>query len=90
MTVRLMLDLAHALPEDAQRATLVGRAWVPGARPGPSPVALFQGEVFDISTLAATSCELLNARDPVSLIRGALGSVRRIGATADVLANSCT
>jgi len=88
MSPQLQLDAAFALPEDAQRATLVGRAWMPTRTPGPSPVAVLDGEVFDASAVAATSSELLNARDPVSLLRGARSAMRRIGAMDDLLANS--
>ncbi len=88
MSARLLLDVGRALPEDAQRATLVGRAWVPGRRPGPSPVAILQGEVFDLSAVAATASELLNARDPLSLMRSGRAAMRRIGDAAELLANS--
>ena len=88
MRARLLLDVGRALPEDAQRATLVGRAWVPGRKPGPSPVAILQGEVFDLSAVAATASELLNARDPLSLMRSGRAAMRRIGDAAELLANS--
>jgi fumarylacetoacetate (FAA) hydrolase family protein len=84
----LQLDARRGLPEDVQRATLVGRAWLPGRTAGPSPVAVLEGEVFDASNLAVTSSELLNARDPVSLLRGARAAMRRIGAAAELFANS--
>jgi fumarylacetoacetate (FAA) hydrolase family protein len=88
MSARLQLAAGRALPEDAQRATLVGRAWVPGRSAGPSPVAVLQGEVFDLSNVAATSAQLLNARDPLSLMRGARAAMHRIGDAAELLANS--
>ena len=88
MSAALQLDARRGLPEDAQRATLVGRAWLPGRTAGPSPVAVLEGEVFDASNLAVTSSELLNARDPVSLVRGARAAMRRIGTAAELFANS--
>jgi fumarylacetoacetate (FAA) hydrolase family protein len=88
MSPRLLLEACRALPEDAQRATLVGRAWVPGRKAGPSPVTIVQGEVFDLSSLAATISELLNARDPVSLVRAARGTARCVGDADELLANS--
>jgi fumarylacetoacetate (FAA) hydrolase family protein len=88
MSARLQLDAGRALPEDAQRATLVGRAWVPGRNAGPSPVTILDGQVFDASGVAATASELLNARDPLSVLRGARGAMRRIGDAAELLANS--
>ena len=48
------------LPEDAERATLVGRAWVPGDHPGPSPVIIRGADVVDISDTFPTMSELLN------------------------------
>jgi fumarylacetoacetate (FAA) hydrolase family protein len=88
MIPHLLLDAGRAMPEDAQRATLVGRAWVPGRRAGPSPVTILQGEVFDVSNVAATSSELLNARDPLSLMRGARAAMHRIGDADELFANS--
>ena len=88
MSARLQLDPARALPEDAERATLVGRAWVPGRTAGPSQVTIVEGEVFDVSGIGATTSELLNARDPVVLLRGARAAKRRVGDAAELLANS--
>ena len=48
------------LPEDAERAMLVGRAWVPGDHPGPSPVIIRGADVVDISDTFPTMSELLN------------------------------
>src|SRR5574341_2277948 len=87
MVARLRLDVDRVLPQDASRATLVGRAWVPGPVGGPSPVTISEGSVFDLSGVAATSSELLNARDPVALVRSR-GAVHRIGSAAELLANS--
>ena len=89
MTPQLALDTA-ALPDDAQRATLIGRAWVPARVAGPSPVAIADGEVFDLSAVASTSSELVNSRDPVELVRSTLraGRAKSLGAVGDVLANS--
>ena len=48
------------LPDDAERATLLGRAWVPGDHPGPSPVIIRGADVVDISDTFPTMSELLN------------------------------
>ena len=40
----LALDERTALPDDHERATLVGRAWVPGPLAGPSPVLIAKGQ----------------------------------------------
>ncbi|HEX7810991.1 MAG TPA: fumarylacetoacetate hydrolase family protein [Burkholderiales bacterium] len=87
------ISTEQVLPRDAGRATLVGRAWVPpaGGRPGgPSPVTIAGGQVHDLSSVVPTSAELANSRDPVGLVRQALksGSARKIGAVADLIANS--
>src|SRR4249920_935173 len=89
MTPQLALDIA-ALPHDAERATLIGRAWVPARVAGPSPVAIADGKVFDLSAVASTSSELVNSRDPVELVRSTLraGRAKSLGAVGDVLANS--
>ena len=47
--------LTQTLPVDASRATLVGRAWLPGERGGPAPVLVRDGELVDLSPLAATT-----------------------------------
>ena len=88
-TPSLTLDAARALPQDADRATLVGRAWVPGRRGGPSPVAIAAGEVYDLSGVAATSAQLLNAADPVALVTSIAAARRRsLGRVEDLLENT--
>lgn len=87
------LTLEQVLPKDAHRATLVGRAWIPaaGRQPGgPSPVALLDGQVFDLSSVVPTSAQLINSRDPVALVRSSIksGWARKLGAVADLVANS--
>jgi fumarylacetoacetate (FAA) hydrolase family protein len=79
------LTPAEALPADGTAGTLVGRAWVPGAVPGPSVVALREAGVFDLSRAAPTITDLLNADDPVALARSA---GERLGDLAPILANS--
>ena len=63
------LTPAGALPADGSAGTLIGRAWVPGAVPGPSVVALRDDGVFDLGRAAPTITDLLNAPDPVALAR---------------------
>jgi fumarylacetoacetate (FAA) hydrolase family protein len=76
--------LAQALPADAAQAILVGRAWVPGR--GPVPVRITPQSVKDLSQLAPTMSALLELPDAAgAVLRHA---APRIGATADVLANS--
>jgi fumarylacetoacetate (FAA) hydrolase family protein len=89
MAPQLSLDTT-ALPDDADRATLIGRAWLPGRVPGPSPVAIAGGKVFDLSAAASTCSELVNSQDPVGLIRSTLRAARTkpLGSVGDLLANS--
>ena len=78
------LSIASALPADSQAALLVGRAHVPGA--GPVLVQVRADGVFDLSPVAATCSELLELADPAAAVQAHAGA--RIGATADILANS--
>jgi fumarylacetoacetate (FAA) hydrolase family protein len=88
----LALDQRTALPEDHERATLVGRAWVPGPLAGPSPVLIAMGKVFDLSQVVPTSAELINSEDPVALARSAVESGRAslLGEVGEMLANSAS
>ena len=58
------LTPAASLPADGTAGTLVGRAWVPGAVPGPSVVAIREDGVFDLSRSAPTmpSCSSATTR----------------------------
>lgn len=76
---------AAALPDDHSEAALVGRAWVPGA--GPTPVRIAGDEVFDLSSLAPTSSQLLELDDPAAAVRAARG-LPRLCRTGALLANS--
>ena len=84
------LSSANILPADADRATLVGRAWVPGPLPGPSPVAIRGAQAYDLSLVVPTTADLVNADDPVGLVRTALanGRAQPIGEVTAMLANS--
>ena len=87
----LDLDPAAILPPSG---TLVGRAWVPGATPGPSVVAVADGAVadggvFDITGLATTASALMEHPDPAAAVRQAVagGEAPRLGDAAALLAN---
>ncbi|HZF24160.1 MAG TPA: fumarylacetoacetate hydrolase family protein [Burkholderiales bacterium] len=84
------LSTAQILPTDAERATLIGRAWVPGRMGGPSPVVIAGGRVHDLARVAPTVSELLNSRDPVKMARESVktGWAREIGEVADLISNS--
>jgi fumarylacetoacetate (FAA) hydrolase family protein len=80
------LTSIRCIPDDHSRATLIGRVWLPDAA-GPALVHVDADAVRDLSSVAATSSELLELDDPVGAIRGAR-SLPRLGSLADVLANS--
>jgi fumarylacetoacetate (FAA) hydrolase family protein len=89
----MQFTAAQVLPKDIERATLVGRAWIPavaGQPGGPSPVAVVEGRAYDISRIVATSAELTNSRDPVKLAREAARSAwaRSLGGVPDLVHNS--
>src|SRR5207253_9910009 len=76
-----------ALPSDGSRATLLGRAWVPGAPAGPSPITVRpDGAVIDLAPVLTTVSAWLERDDAPSAIRGAKGRV--IGSIDALLANS--
>lgn len=74
------------MPRDLAQATLVGRVWSPQAG-GPLLVAVRGDDLVDISRVAPTARDLLELDHPVAAIRAAK-EAPRIGALADVLANS--
>ena len=78
----------RALPEDARRAVLVGRVWLPDQE-GPTPVSVDDGWVHDLSPIAPTSSQLLNLDDPAAAIRRA-APLPRVGSVADILLNSAS
>ena len=78
------LEIAAALPADAQAALLVGRVEIAGT--GPVLVRVRPDGVYDLSTLAATCSELFELPDPAAALRGARG--RRLGSTQEILTNS--
>src|SRR6266536_2860946 len=79
------LTAARCLPEDRERAVLIGRAWLAAA--GPAVVCIRGDELFDLSRVAATTSALLELADPLAAIDAAR-ELPRIAPLADVLANS--
>lgn len=82
------LSPAQSLPRDAERATLVGRLWLPDV--GPVLVAVHEGGLHDLSRFAATASQLLEFDDPVGAVREALRDERtqRVASLEHALANS--
>ncbi|MDM0021772.1 fumarylacetoacetate hydrolase family protein [Variovorax saccharolyticus] len=83
-----ILTPAQSLPRDAERATLVGRLWLPDV--GPVLVAVHEGGLHDLSRVAATASQLLELDDPVGAVREALRDERtqRVASLEQALANS--
>ena len=77
----------ECLPDDWREAALLGRAWLPGAVAGPSPIALRpNGELVDLAAIEPTMSQLLARADRVALARSAPGKL--VGRIDALLANS--
>ena len=77
----------ECLPSDWREATLLGRAWLPGAPAGPSPIAVRpNGDVVDLAAIEPTMSQLLARTDRVALARSGPGKV--IGTVEALLVNS--
>jgi fumarylacetoacetate (FAA) hydrolase family protein len=74
-----------ALPEEAEKAILVGRVWRPELD-GPSVVAVRDARVFDISASFPTMRDLCETADPPAAACAASGEA--IGDFAEILRNS--
>lgn len=76
----LRLTIENTLPTDWQRATLIGRVWLPAVE-GPAVVVVRDGEVIDCTARFATLSQLLNTDSPLQALRDAGGlSLGRIEA----------
>ena len=74
---------AH-LPEDHQQATLIARLWQPGL--GPVLVKIASDDVYDLSSVAATSSQLLELTDPAGAV--ACQNLPRLTSLTSLLANA--
>ena len=74
----------HCLPQDAARATLVGRVWIEGT--GPVLVQVRPDGVYDLGAVAPTMSDLLERPDAAAAVRSSKGA--RLGDTAAILKNS--
>lgn len=79
-------DARQVLPEDADRATLVGRAWVAGDPGGPAVIAVRDGAVFDLTAITPTMRDLLERDDAVAIAREA--AAPRLCSLDELAANS--
>ncbi|MDH5708696.1 MAG: fumarylacetoacetate hydrolase family protein [Hylemonella sp.] len=84
MRLNEQLTPSHCLPQDASRATLVGRVWIEGE--GAVLVRVTTEGVHDISAAAPTMSDLLELPEPVAAVHAHTG--KRLGDTATILANS--
>jgi fumarylacetoacetate (FAA) hydrolase family protein len=76
-----------ALPSDWASATLLGRAWIPGARGGPSPITVRDdGTVIDLSAIAPTISAWLEHDNAAALAQSTAGAT--LGHVDVLLANS--
>jgi fumarylacetoacetate (FAA) hydrolase family protein len=82
----LKLTIEDCLPDDLNDAVLIGRAWVPGDIPGPSPIVVREGRIIDLSKSVSTVSELLNNNDPLQFIDSVNGE--DIGSLKDILSSS--
>ena len=80
------MTTAACLPADAERALLVGRVFDPSVG-GPTLVRVQHDATFDLSPIAPTASQLLELPDAARTLAAARG-LRKLGSTADVLANS--
>jgi len=81
-----MLTPENTLPADGLQGTLIGRAWIPGEIPGPSPVLLREDGVYDLAELAPTLAGLLELPALLDHLREPQG--RCIASVAELLGNS--
>ena len=65
--------LPPCLPQNLDRALLIGRVWRPAPIDGPSVVGVRGGPVFDITRFAPTTADLFGRGDAVDVARTAPG-----------------
>ena len=79
------IDFSKTLPQDADRATLVGRVWRPDAD-GPSVVTIRGVDVVDVTSSFATVRDLCERDDPAVALAKAKGE--SLGSIHAILLNS--
>jgi len=79
------LKIAACMPEDLDRATLVGRIWVPRLE-GPVLARVRRDGVYDLSSIASTASGLLELDDPAGAVDATSGP--RLAGLDETLANS--
>jgi fumarylacetoacetate (FAA) hydrolase family protein len=74
------------LPLDASQACLIGRVWQPSL--GAVLCLVTPSDVYDASSVAATSADLLALDEPATALRSAQAHLPRIGSTPELIAAS--
>jgi fumarylacetoacetate (FAA) hydrolase family protein len=80
--------MTSVLPTDAAAALLVGRAWLPGALPGPALVGVRGADLVDLTDTVATLAHLLVQADPAAAARTAIARAPAVATVDAVIANS--
>ncbi|MBN3756666.1 fumarylacetoacetate hydrolase family protein [Paraburkholderia sp. Tr-20389] len=87
MTASTQATTANYLPDDLNRALLIGRVWrKTSAHEGPCVVAVRNGDVYDITSSAPTTADLFERDDAVDVARNAPGE--RLCSAAELIAAS--
>lgn len=71
----MSIAASDVLPEDASRASLVGRVWVDDTYAGPRTVTVRDGVLHDLSSLAATASDLFDLPDGAARVRHHQGAI---------------
>ncbi|MCZ2720124.1 fumarylacetoacetate hydrolase family protein [Marinomonas sp. 15G1-11] len=82
----IKLTKQNTLPVDANQATLIGRAWVPGNPSGPSLIVIREDRVFDLSNHFATLSEFLETEHPLEQLEKFPG--KHLCSLEELLANT--
>ena len=81
------LTPSAVLPVDHDNAVLIGRVWLPAAG-GPKPVLVRGADLLDLSPIARTVSQLLEAQSPLAAIRAQQHQLPRIAGLAQALSNA--
>lgn len=84
--MKFTLTSTNSLPLDGTEGCLIGRAWIPNAIAGPSPVVLKGDQVFDISSQFSTVSELLEIDHPAQVLSQIKGQL--VGSIDEIFANT--
>ncbi|WP_438391236.1 fumarylacetoacetate hydrolase family protein [Caballeronia sp. DA-9] len=71
------------LPDDPDRAVLIGRVWRPSPVNGPSVVCVRGGQVIDITHIAPTTADLFERADALEIARNGEGEL--LGTVEDLV-----